>query len=227
MKARAVQIILKRCLGHRDGESVLVVTDPPMEPRAREFLQHALALGVDATLITMPVRQTHGEEPPRAVAEALKSAPVAVLLTTRSLSHTNARREACEKHGTRVASMPGADGERLDALIDIDYDELRARSEELGKILDGAGRLRVTSPAGTDISFEIRGRTVYRDVGDLSKPGAFGNLPAGEVCLAPLEGTAEGVVCIDGSVAGLGRLKEPITVKFVGGRAVEMSDPRL
>jgi diguanylate cyclase (GGDEF)-like protein/PAS domain S-box-containing protein len=227
MKARAVQLILKRCLGHRDGESVLVVTDPPMEPSAREFLKHAQALGVDATLVTMPVRESHGEEPPRTVAEALKSAPIAVLLTTRSLSHTAARREACEKNGTRVASMPGADGDRLDALLDIDYDELRARSEELGKLLDSAHRVRLTSPAGTDISFEIRGRTVFRDVGDLSKPGAFGNLPAGEVCLAPLEGTAEGVVCIDGSVAGLGRLKEPITVKFVGGRAVEMSDPRL
>ena len=107
MKARAVHVILKRCLGHRDGESVLVVTDPPMEPRAREFLQHAQALGVDTTLITMPVRQSHGEEPPRAVAEALKTVPIAVLLTTRSLSHTTARRDACEKHGTRVASMPG------------------------------------------------------------------------------------------------------------------------
>jgi leucyl aminopeptidase (aminopeptidase T) len=227
MKGRVVQLILKRCLGHRDGEPVLVVTDPPMEARARDFVRQAQDLGIDATLVTMPVRQSSGEEPPRAVAEALKSSPVAVLLTTRSLTHTAARREACEAHGTRVASMPGADPDRLEALLDLDYDELRARSEELGALLDGARHLRLTSPAGTDISFEIRGRTVYRDVGDLSKPGAFGNLPAGEVCMAPVEGSAEGVVCIDGSVAGLGRLKEPITVKVVGGRVVEMSDPRL
>src|SRR6185503_3564693 len=227
MKARAVQIILKRCLGHRDGESVLVVTDPPMEPRARDFLQHAHDLGIDATLITMAARASSGEEPPKAVADALKNSAIAVLLTSRSLSHTTARREACEKHGTRIASMPGVDAARLEMLLDIDYDDLRVRSDELAGLLEKGERVRLTSAGGTDLSLEIRGRTVYRDIGDLTKPGAFGNLPAGEVCLAPVEGSAEGIVCVDGSVAGLGRLKTPITIKFLGGRAVEISDPRL
>src|SRR5436190_6058988 len=152
MKARAVQIILKRCLGHRDGESVLVVTDPPMEPRARAFLQHALDLGIDATLLTMAARQSSGEEPPRAVADALKNSPIAVLLTSHSLTHTAARRDACEKHGTRIASMPGADAARLEMLIDIDYDELRARSEELAGLIEAGKRVRLTSPNGTDLS---------------------------------------------------------------------------
>ncbi|HVE40892.1 MAG TPA: diguanylate cyclase [Planctomycetota bacterium] len=227
MKPRAVQVLLKRCLGHQPGESALVVADPPMEAYARELLRHAQALGVEASLLTIPLRQSAAEEPPRAVAEALKASSVAVLLTTRSLAHTAARREAGEKHGARIASLSGADLDRLDALLDIDYEDLRARSEELGRLLDGARRVRLTSPAGTDISFEIHGRSVVRDVGDLTKPGAFGTLPAGEICLAPIEGSAEGVVCIDGSVAGLGRLKTPITVKFTEGRAVEMSDPRL
>src|SRR6185295_1799640 len=183
MRPKAVQLVLKRCLGHRDGEAVLVVTDPPMEPHARDFLQHAHALGIDATLLTMPTRKSSGEEPPRAVAEAMKSSPVSVLITSRSLTHTLARREACEKHGARIASMPGADPSRLEALLDIDYDELRARSEELAALLDGAQRVRVVTPAGTDL--------------------------------------------IDGSVAGLGLLKEAITITFAAGRAVEISDPRL
>ena len=226
MKPRAVQLLLKRCLGHQHGESVLVVTDPPMEAQARELLRQAQGLGVEASLLSIPARASAVEEPPRAVAEALKASPVAVLLTSRPLSSTAARREASAK-GARIASLSGADVDRLDLLLDVDYDELRARTEELGRLFDGARRVRLTSPAGTDISFEIRGRPVICDVGDLTKPGAFGTLPAGEVCLAPLEGSAEGVVCIDGSVAGLGRLKAPITVKFTEGRAVEMSDSRL
>src|SRR5579864_1952148 len=225
MKARAVQLILKRCLGHREGEAVLVVTDLPMEAHARDFLQHAHAMGIDATLLTMPQRQSPGEEPPRAVAEAMKSVPVSVLLTSRSLTHTQARRDACEKHGARIASMPGVDPSRLEALLDIDYEELRARGEELAGLLEGSQRVRLTTPGGTDLWFEVRGRTVYRDIGDLSKPGSFGNLPAGEVCLAPIEGTGQGTVQIDGSCGGLGLVKEPITVKFSGGRATEISDP--
>ena len=151
MKARAVQLILKRCLGHRDGEAVLVVTDPPMEPHARDFLQHAHAMGIDTTLLTMPQRQTSGEEPPRAVAEAMKSVPVSVLLTSRSLTHTLARREACEKHGARIASMPGSDPARLEVLLDLDYDDLRARGEELaGKApeLGPRGDVRLGRAAG-------------------------------------------------------------------------------
>ena len=173
---------------------MLVVTDSAMEPFARAFQQHATALGVETSLISMAPRRAHGEEPDRAVAGALKSCPVAVLLTSRSLTHTMARREASEKHGVRIASMPGVDIARLEGLIDIDYDELRAREEELARLLEGHTRVRLSTPAGTDVTFEIGGRPVYRDNGDLSQPGAFGNLPAGEVCLAPLEGSGEGKV---------------------------------
>ena len=117
--------------------------------------------------------------------------------------------------------MPGADPARLEALLDIVYDDLRTRGEELAGLFEGSQRVRLTTPGGTDLCFHVRGRTVYRDVGDLSKPGSFGNLPAGEVCLSPIEGTGEGTALIDGSCGGLGLLKEPICVKFVGGRATE------
>ncbi len=227
MRARAVQLILKRCLGHREGEPVLVVTDSAMEPFARAFQAHATSLGIETSLLSMSPRRTHGEEPGRAVAGALKSCPVAVLLTSKSLTHTMARREASERHGVRIASMPGVDVARLEGLLDIDYDELKIQEEELASLLEGHQRVRLTTPSGTDLSFEIGGRPVFRDNGDLSQPGAFGNLPAGEVCLAPLEGTAEGVVRIDGSIGGIGRVKDAVLVRFSRGRAVEISDPAL
>src|SRR5437762_898961 len=143
MKPRAVQVLLKRCLGHQPGESPLVVADPPMEAYARELLRQAQALGIEASLLTIPLRPSSAEEPPRAVAEALLASPVAVLLTTRSLAHTAARRDASENHGARIASLTGADPERLDALLDLDYEELRARSEELARLLEGARRVRL------------------------------------------------------------------------------------
>ena len=152
MNARAVQLVLKQCLGHRDGEPVLVVTDTSMESMARAFQKEALALGIDATLATMPPRSRHGEEPAGPVAVAMRSCPVAVLLTAQSLTHTMARREACEKHGVRIPSMPGLDGVRLDRLLDIDYDELHRRCDALGRLLDGARTVRLTPPAGADLT---------------------------------------------------------------------------
>jgi diguanylate cyclase (GGDEF)-like protein/PAS domain S-box-containing protein len=227
MRPRVVELVLSRCLDLHEGESVLVVTDPGLEAVARSFQKHALALGAETTLVCMPARRSHGEEPPPAVARAMASCPVAVLLTTWSLTHTEARIAACGKHGVRVASMPGADPARLEALLDLDYDALRARCEELAGLLQGGRRVRLTTAAGTDLSFEIAGRAVLRDCGDLSRPGSFGNLPAGEICVAPLEGTAEGTVRVDGSIGGLGAVREPLTVRFSGGRAVEIDDPRL
>ncbi|HYE98412.1 MAG TPA: diguanylate cyclase [Planctomycetota bacterium] len=226
MRARAVQIILKRCLGHRDGEAVLVVTDTALEPFARAFQRHAQALGAETDVVSMAPRRGHGEEPGGPVAEALKAAPLAILLTTRSLSAARARRDASDR-GARIASLPGVDVARLEGLLDLDYDALRARSEEIARLLEGRRRIRLTTAGGTDLSFDIAGRPVFRDLGDLSQPGAFGHLPAGEVSVAPVEGTAEGVVRVDGSLAGVGRVREPVLLRFERGRLTDAGDPRL
>jgi leucyl aminopeptidase (aminopeptidase T) len=48
------------------------------------------------------------------------------------------------------------------------------------------------------------------DTGILGEKGAFGNLPAGEACLAPVEGKTSGVAMIDGAMAGVGVIKTPV-----------------
>jgi diguanylate cyclase (GGDEF)-like protein/PAS domain S-box-containing protein len=211
-------------LGYREGETVLVVTDTTMERVAADFHHAAVALGMDATLVSMTPRANHAQEPSPTVVEALKHCSIAVLLTSTSLTHTKARREACEKHRARIASMPGVDAERLEHLLMIDYDDLQTRCEELARLLEGPHKVRITSPAGTDLQFTLGSRTVYRDAGNLRSAGAFGNLPCGEVCLAPLEGTARGVAVIDGSIAGLGLSDPAVKIRFEEGRAVEVGE---
>src|SRR4029077_20204143 len=64
-------------------------------------------------------------------------------------------------------------------------------------------------------------RTSIVDAGDLSARGAFGNLPCGEGFIAPLEGTGEGTLVVDGSIAGVGRVEEPVTLTVRGGHLTE------
>ncbi len=59
------------------------------------------------------------------------------------------------------------------------------------------------------------------DTGMLKEPGSFSNLPAGEVYLAPVEGTAEGVLVLNW--APNRKLASPIRVKVERGRAQEVS----
>jgi leucyl aminopeptidase (aminopeptidase T) len=55
------------------------------------------------------------------------------------------------------------------------------------------------------------------DGGELGTRGAFGNLPCGEGFIAPVEGTSEGTLVVDGSIAGVGLLDTPVSLTVEGG----------
>ncbi|NLC39119.1 MAG: aminopeptidase, partial [Clostridia bacterium] len=68
----------------------------------------------------------------------------------------------------------------------------------------------------------LQGREAFADSGMLQAPGSFGNLPAGEAFIAPLEGTAAGTLVVDGSMAGIGLIQSPIVMKVEKGLVVEI-----
>ena len=102
MRPRVAEIILKKCLRWRKGETVLVVTDTAIEPVARGLQESARSTGAEVVLVSMAPLDHHGQEPPPSVAEVLKTCPVAILLTTRSMTHTMARREASRPSSSRM-----------------------------------------------------------------------------------------------------------------------------
>lgn len=158
-----------------------------------------------------------GEEPPGTVAVAMSSATAVVLLTRYSLSHTEARMNATRK-GARIASMPGITADAFVRALPADYEHLQRSGETLAARLTAARSCHVTAPAGTDIHLSLADRTAIGDDGDLRAPGAFGNLPAGEAYIAPLENQASGAIVFDGSVGGWGLLEEPLEVIIERGR---------
>ncbi len=81
--------------------------------------------------------------------------------------------------------------------LDLDYEVLAERAARVAAVLDGAQSVRITSPKGTDVTMGIAGRPLDLDVGVVSKEAPFSNLPAGEVCLAPLEESVSGTVVFD------------------------------
>jgi aminopeptidase len=79
----------------------------------------------------------------------------------------------------------------------LDYRELSRRADVVVAALAGADVVRITSPKGTDITMRITGRPLDKDIGVVTPQAPLSNLPAGEVCLAPLEDSAEGKVVFD------------------------------
>lgn len=225
---RSIQTVLADCLGVTAGEDVVVVVDPN-EERTQigvELVAGARELGAEAIFIQMSERESHGAEPPRAVRAALLECDVFIAPTTKSLSHTSARKDANER-GVRAATMPQITRAMLERTMSADYAEVKRRSQALAHLLTEGSEVRITSAEGTDLIFGIAGRNGISDDGDLRDNGAFGNLPAGEGFIAPVEGTAKGTIVFDGSVVPFEQLlAEPITVRMEDGYAVDFAGGR-
>jgi leucyl aminopeptidase (aminopeptidase T) len=214
-------MVLER-LAVRTGDSVLVVCSPRREPLARVVGDRARLLTQTVTTHAFAGGSRDGEEPPREVAAAMLDASVVILLTRHSLSHTRARLMATG-HGARIASLPGITEELFASAIAVNYEQLALAGRALAQALTAAERCHVTSPNGTDVRLSLRGRSGISDDGALADRGAFGNLPAGEAYVAPVEFGAEGTIVLDGSLSGWGRIERSVTVRLDHGRAREIS----
>ncbi|MEL7563352.1 MAG: aminopeptidase [Dehalobacterium sp.] len=217
----AAETALIHCMGASSGERVLIVTDTKLHDLGFIFFQTAQRIGVEAMIMEMMPRLSSGEEPPLAVAAGMKEADVVLMVTEKSLSHTRARRGANEA-GARIASLPGLTRDMMARALNADYAEISSLSKSISVFLTQGKSARLTTPAGTDLILGLEGREGHPDTGLYQKKGMFGNLPAGEAYIAPLEGTAQGVLVVDGSMAGIGRLKSPLTIYIEKGYAVDI-----
>lgn len=163
----------------------------------------------------------NGVEPGAEVAEMMKSYDVVLILNTYSLSHTNARENAC-KAGVRIASMPSLEYEMLteQGPLSADYEAIRQETEKLATLLTKAKTARVTTEMGTDITFSIEGRQGGADTGIMSNKGEWGNLPGGEAFIAPVEGTANGKLVVP--AGWFFELKEDMILNFENGFVVSI-----
>jgi leucyl aminopeptidase (aminopeptidase T) len=214
--APAVQTVVRRCLAVHPGEDVVVVVDRETRTIGEALRDESAAAGGDAVLIVMDERATDGSEPPGAVAAALAACDVFIAPTSRSLSHTSARKRATDG-GARGATMPGVTEDMLARVMAVDFDTMAARSKAVAALLDSGTRARVTCPRGTDLELALDGRPGISDDGELSGRGAFGNLPCGEGFIAPTYG--EGTV-VASSLAPLGISVDPARLTVAEGRIV-------
>ena len=212
----AARTALTKCMGLKKKERLLIVTDREKKRIAKAFLKEAQKISDNCELIEISIGKVHGEEPSTKVAKELKKCDVALLITTMSLSHTKARKNAC-KAGVRIASMPGITEDIIKRCIDVDYNKISRLNEKLCRILTKGKVVLIENKLGTRLSFSIKGRKCLDDNGIYDKKGRFGNLPAGESCLAPLEGTTNGILVVD---KGSGKAK--MIIDIVNGQIVRI-----
>lgn len=216
-------IAVKDCMGAKKHEKILVITDEQKREIGVSLHENAVRLGYYSLLVEMKSGKINGEEPPQEIAELMQKFNVVLCPTAKSLTHTNARRAASAK-GVRVATFPGITKEVMIRGLNADYKKISKLTIKLQKILETGKNIRVTTKIGTDISFSIAGRKAFASKGLFHAKGESGNLPTGEAFLAPVEGTANGVFIVDGSMAGLGLIKNAnIKIEVENGYATKIS----
>jgi len=213
--------VLNKILNLDQEEKFLIITDNIKKHLAEDLFTYATNNDYNAKLLLIPELKQNGEEPSLQVATEMLKSDVIIMLTDKSLSHTTARRLATEK-GARIISSPGITEEILNRCVDIDYDKLITFHKYLRPIIADSKQIKVTTKLGTDITFSIQNTHGYAKYLLKHDKGAFGNLPRGEVDSGIIN--ANGTIVVDGSMASIGLLKEPIKLEVINNIARIVSD---
>lgn len=142
---------------------------------------------------------------------------VVIALNHYSISHTSFTRLLTKGCGIRLASMPMFERDMFFGPMNVDWSYMADFTRTLGRSLIGADRCELWSPNGSRLVMGVSGRTAVVDDGILDLRGSFGNLPAGEVFIAPVEGTAEGILVLEWGPRE--RFGSPVIVEIEKGRA--------
>jgi leucyl aminopeptidase (aminopeptidase T) len=205
-------------MGLMPHETLLVVTDEVKKEIGQALHEVGKGLCKESMLIEIKSREINGQEPPEAVASMMKLVDVVICPTLKSLTHTEARRNAV-KEGVRVGTMPGITIDAMARCLNADYDKIISLTDFIADKMEGISTIRVVTEKGTDVTMPVKGRMILRSKGVLRNKGESGNLPSGEVYLAPWEDQTNGKLVIDGSMATIGMVETPITVDIVNGYA--------
>lgn len=224
--APSARRIVEQLMAIKPGEHVLIITDAERPTTITQALVSAVgSVAGEPVLITMNSRPMGGVEPPPIVAAAMQSADVVLLQASYSTTHTNAVRNALAK-GVRICDMWGFDEEMmLRGGITADYEEVKATSERLGKLMASAREVHLATPEGTDLTMTIEDRKIITLVGMARNPGEICALPDGEAVVSPREGSTNGVMVNPFTIEKreIAFPKEPVRIEVRDGSITDIS----
>jgi len=206
------------------GEKVLIVADTDTMAVSAALATAALEITPEVVTTVMNPVAVDGDEPPAIVGAAMLAADVALLPVSYSISHSTATRNAL-KHGTRVLSLPATTPDQLvRGGAEADFEAASPTVRKMGELLGAAASAQLTSPAGTNCSFDLRGRSGNAHDCILDRPGKFSAFPNIEANISPVDGTAEGTIVFDGSIPNLriGPLRAPVKCTVQKGNIVKV-----
>ena len=176
-------------------------------------------------------RTLQGVDPKRIAAQGKAFAPVGDLMQKRGV-RTVALGNGLYPSAERAEQFGISREELADMMyggVGADYQALQSSGQQVRQLLAAGKEVRITNPNGTDLRVGILGRPITVNDGvisaeDRKKGGAATSvwLPAGEVYLTPVPGTAEGTVVAD-RFFFLGKPIDGLRLVFKAGKLTSMT----
>lgn len=218
LMARGAMKLVRDCAGVRKEDVALIVCDYKSFGIANEISRACLAEGARTGMLAYEPGKNHGEPPPEFVGASMGKATVAFLVTTKSISHTQAVRSA-RNAGCRIITMPEFLPSMLvEGAIEADFLGRAAVARRVKEKLTEAKKARIVCPeTGTDLNFVLEGREARTVDGLAREPGTFAAPPNIEACIAPVEDETNGVYVVNLSIAGIGLVESPVRLVIEKG----------
>lgn len=221
----AATVLVRDLLQLKKGETVLVYGDPGADAGVvRATVDAVEARGGVPLEVWYRIKGPPGTEPPAPMAEAMRKADVLVEFARTYLITTRAFQRAMDG-GTRHLCLTGMDGDMMTRCIgNVSLPALKRFGVTLQRMTARAQEIRVTSPGGTDLTFQVGKRPIILDTGECVIPGRDCYL-GGQISWAAVERTIEGSLVLDGTVwppDPLAPLREPVRLELSKGRIVSI-----
>jgi leucyl aminopeptidase (aminopeptidase T) len=215
--------VLAQCANLKPDENAIVISDLNQDPSIPESLKDAvLSFRATPTLLSVSMDMLHEEKLHASLLSLMKSHDL-LLICPSTLFPSKIRKEAVDS-GCRALSMATVNSEMAMRCFDLDYGELSRVTKEVSNIFSSASKAMIRTEAGTDVEIKLSDlRATYFD-GLCREPRSLSALPAGVVATVPASGS--GSIVIDGSVADLGLVKNPIKLNIHNGTVKEIEGGR-
>lgn len=214
----------------RPSEKVLIVSDASTNPHyVAACFGAVLEIGAEVAQVVVPYvegtpemtarRRVEKRVPYEHIIDLMKRMDFVADLTSIGFLHSERQIEMLSQ-GTRMLRVR----EPIEVLQRLfPTREIKARVEAGARVLGASRRLRVTTPAGTDLSVDRGDRPVFMQYGFADLPGRWDHWPTAQVVLAPAEDTAAGtLVLTPGDIIGHRYAGSPVRLTVEHGRITGM-----
>ncbi|WP_455367901.1 aminopeptidase [[Eubacterium] cellulosolvens] len=219
----------------KKGESVLITIDGLQEWRVAEETAKAAEVAEAKVMVawhSTPPGYGKVGDPflPDPLKSAIPNTDVWIEFNNQWLLFTSAWEEALKTNRVRHLFLGGLNRNQAVRCIGNVNIEIQAKFQKrLVEITAKSRKMRVTTPAGTDVTFENDPQRPVRSEIFADKPGAAFLL--GQIAWAPIEESINGTIVFDGSFSGggeadIGILKEYITLKIEKGVVTDIRGGR-